>query len=351
MPLSEKLDFDVAWRRLKEDRPNRCFVTHPHLLGWIESDLNGWLQSVAAKIDKGYSPHDCETCFVPKFNWMVRPGSVLTLEDELVFNAILGSFHKAIWKGIGWAQGDPDAGYRLSQPTKTPKWVQNDFRIWKEWRTRSLAKLTDGVFYVLVTDVAGFYENIDLGRLASDLKSLGTDDTLLHVLSKCLNRWAHPRGKGIPQGYSASDILAKVYMDPIDRALRNEGFTHLRYVDDIRVFCKSSLEAKHALLTLNDAIRKRGLNLQSAKTDILRADDARHRIDGITPLIHSIGAELTKELRAVAKLTGPYGTLDDMRELFSAIQSPRHLKFSSGRSTRIFLMRRRSLTRRYFITC
>ena len=80
-----------------------------------------------------------------------------------------------------------------------------------------------------------------------------------------LNRWAQPRAKGIPQGFSASDILAKIYLNPIDRALRNGGFTHLRYVDDIRIFCKSRLEAKRGLLLLNDLMRKRGLNLQSAK--------------------------------------------------------------------------------------
>ena len=72
------------------------------------------------------------------------------------------------------------------------------------------------------------------------------------LLSACLNRWAEPRGKGIPQGRrSASDILAKLYLDSIDHNLRNEGFSHLRYVDDIRIFCGDIREAKRAVLKLS----------------------------------------------------------------------------------------------------
>jgi hypothetical protein len=59
-------------------------------------------------------------------------------------------------------------------------------------------------------------------------------------------------------------------------------------VDDIRIFCKTNLEAKRSLLKLNELVRRRGLNLQTAKTKILRADEAEHEIDGISPLIQSI---------------------------------------------------------------
>jgi hypothetical protein len=110
-----------------------------------------------------------------------------------------------------------------------------------------------------------------------------------------LNKWALPRAKGVPQGFSATDILAKIYLNPIDRALRNAGFSHLRYVDDIRIFCSSRLKAKQGLFLLNDLMRKRGLNLQSAKTRIVRADDAQHEIDGVTPLIQSIQSGLSDE--------------------------------------------------------
>jgi Reverse transcriptase (RNA-dependent DNA polymerase) len=312
MAAVDELDLDLAWRRVKQDRPDRTFVSHPFLMEIIESDLEAWLNTTRSQLLKGYSPHDCVICYTPKPNWLVRPGAVLCLEDELVFNAILGHLHENLWELLKWSQGDPDVGYRLSSPSKTPMWVRNDFSMWAEWRTKSLKALDDGVFFVLTTDITGFYENIDLHRLASDLKNLDPDNDLHQLLMSLLNRWALPRGKGIPQGYSGSDVLSKVYLDPVDRGMRNAGFKHLRYVDDIRVFCKTSLEAKQALLLLNDLVRKRGLNLQSAKTKIIKASEARIEIDGVSPLIQSISLQIAKELREVSGGVASYGSLKDI---------------------------------------
>lgn len=172
--------------------------------------------------------------------------------------------------------------------------------------------MTNEVFFVLTTDITGFYENIEHNRLSSDLKSLGFPQNLHSGLMTYLARWAGPRGKGIPQGYSASDILAKLYLDSVDRGLKNAGFTHLRYVDDIRVFCRTMLEAKQALLKLNELLRNRGLNLQSGKTRILKAEEAKHEIDGVAPQIRSITAQISKELKQLGFLGLIYGTLRDL---------------------------------------
>jgi hypothetical protein len=110
---------------MKLDRPNRCFVIHPHLFTWIESDLESWLGSIETDLQGGrYSPKDCSTCYEPKGNWMVRPGAVLDLTDELVFNALIGSFQSQIWKTIGSAQGDPDIAYQLQKDPTKDEWVQ-----------------------------------------------------------------------------------------------------------------------------------------------------------------------------------------------------------------------------------
>ena len=281
---------------MKLDRPNRAFYTHPRLFEWIELDLEGWFASVKQRLRDGYTAHPSLTCSVPKPGWLVRPGTVLDEQDELVLNALIGSLYGKAYESLGPFQGDPDIAYQLQPNAAAREWIRTGYRVWAEWRTKSSQKLS-GAQFVLSSDIAGFYENIDLHRLSSDLKPLCADQFLLSLLMALLNRWAQPRGKGIPQGFSAADILAKIYLNPIDRALRNGGFTHLRYVDDIRIFCKSRLEAKRGLLLLNDLMRKRGLNLQSAKTKILRAEEASREIDGVTPLIQAIGTELATEMR------------------------------------------------------
>lgn len=169
-------------------------------------------------------------------------------------------------------------------------------------------------------DLAGFYDNIDLGRLRSDLRGLGASEEILDVLFVCLNRWAEPRGKGIPQGYTASDILAKAYMDPVDRAIRNAGYQHLRYVDDLRVFCKDGIDAKRALGLLSELTMNRGLTLQTAKTEILDLEAARTRIDGVAPVVAALHHQVRSELDALAARLGPYATPEDV-ELFLSLSA------------------------------
>jgi hypothetical protein len=301
---------------MKLDRPGRCFVNHPYLFSWIETDLSSWLSSIASKLPASYTPHDPITCYSPKPGWMVRPGAVLDLADELVFNAVLGNIYSDLLKSLQWAQGDPDIAYQLVTRSSTPAWVKSGFFIWTEWRKKSLDHLTKHTRYVVFADIAGFYPNIELSILYSDLNSLGIDQQVLDLLRKCLDRWSKPRGRGVPQGYTASDLLAKLYMNPIDLALRNSGFDHLRYVDDIRIFCRSSLEAKQALLKLTDVLRNRGLNLQTSKTEILPVENARGKIDGVKPFIDSIQEELKEELRD--SYGGTYATVEDMQRVFNA---------------------------------
>ena len=228
----------------------------------------------------------------------------MDLADETVFNALVGDFHSQIYSAIEWSQGDPDIAYQLREATGTSEWLRIGFKVWKEWREKSLETLDAGVRFVAVADVAAFYENIDLGRLSSDLRACAVDQENLKLLIDLLRQWAHPRAKGIPQGFSGADILAKLYMNEVDQGLRNAGFRHLRYVDDIRIFCSTRLEARRALLTLNGLIRNRGLNLQSAKTKIVRVDEARKLIDGVTPIIEKVHENWLEEVRDLVQELG-----------------------------------------------
>ena len=90
------------------------------------------------------------------------------------------------------------------------------------------------------------------------------------------------------------------------------GF-HLRYVDDIRIFCQSHREAQRALLALTELLRVRGLNVQSAKTYIVEAEKALLEIDGVGPVISQIHGDLLEEIREEA--VGSYGTVADLERL------------------------------------
>jgi hypothetical protein len=315
--LAAQLNLDLAWRRIKFDRPDRCFASHPYLIDLVELDLPDWLGRLNQRIIEGYAPTANLVLNVPKPNWQVRPGAYLRLDDETVFTALVGSVFADISASLRWSQGDPDIAYQLANQADAVEWLLRNFVVWKQWREKSAERLRGGTEFVLAADISAFYENIDLGRLASDLRTIGIPAETEQLLSACLNRWAQPRGKGIPQGYSAGDILAKVYLEPVDRALRNEGYDHLRYVDDIRIFCRDVRQAKKALLRLTELLRNRGLNIQTAKTQILRADQALREIDGVAPVVQAIQVELQHELRA-AFGQGPYATVADLERIVAA---------------------------------
>jgi hypothetical protein len=100
-----------------------------------------------------------------------RPGATLDVEDELIYNAALGSFHSQIWKTIGWSQGDSDVAYQFQKSSARAAWIKSGFLVWSQWRAKSLAKLKKGIRFVVFSDISAFYENIDLNRLSSDLRA------------------------------------------------------------------------------------------------------------------------------------------------------------------------------------
>ena len=141
---------------------------------------------------------------------------------------------------------------------------------------------------------------------------------MVNLLSTCLNKWSIGNGRGIPQGLSPSDILGKVYLHNVDVAMCNAGFDFIRYVDDIRIFCRDEVEAKKALLELMRLTRRRGLNLQSAKTKILNASHARANFDSVTGILTNVEREFIRKVREEFEYGEPYLTLADADRLASA---------------------------------
>lgn len=187
-----------------------------------------------------------------------------------------------------------DYSYRLNGANHPSVWVLDRFKGWENFRIKSVAKLKN-YSHVVVADIAAFYENIDLSRLVSEVKSLGVPSAEVELLSKALNRWASTSGRGLPQGCIPSDILAKLYMDSIDKALKNKGYDHYRYVDDIRIFCNSEQEAKQAIIDLAILLRENGLSLQSSKTRICNREEAVKEIEEVQPIIIGLLQKLKKD--------------------------------------------------------
>lgn len=297
----------MAWKRAKSDqRPRRdqrrVFIRHPYEVALVEIEFESWLSSLQTRLCKGeYKPQPQIICDAPKSPISARPGGILALEDRVVFAAAVALCLPQLVKKLRPIEAVVDFSYQLAKPG-TPEWLKNRFECWSSFRKACASALTPKITHVVVADIAGYYENIDIFTLLSDLRAIDAPGDAVEQLSKCLNRWARLNGRSIPQGHSPADILAKLYLSPVDSALRDLGHRHFRFVDDFRIFCRSLLEAKRALLDLTRLLRARGLVLNSSKSQILGNEQAQEVIDGRIPVIEgvrrSIVNKITEELGA-----------------------------------------------------
>lgn len=309
------LDLALAWKRVKADLPHCVFVRHPFELDLIEKDLTGWLSQLKTLLDDGkYRPQPMVVCDVPKGKGAIRPGAHLSLNDRIVFAACVGASLPYIHSALSWAQGVVDFSYVLSDATDDAEWLRNQFDGWKKFEQSTLAALSDNVTHVIFTDITGYYENIVLETLMSDLRQVGAPEKVVVQLSSMLNKWTEAPGRGLPQGHSPSDILGKVYLNSVDESLRNLGIAHLRYVDDFRILCSSEVEAKIALMELTKLLRKRGLSLQTAKTYILPVAEARNNVESLTRVLLDVRDRFFAEAREFFDITG-YMPFDEFEKL------------------------------------
>jgi Reverse transcriptase (RNA-dependent DNA polymerase) len=309
--VADLLDLELAWKRT---RPGlvRSATRRAYELELIEQDVGSWISSVEDSLRNGrYGPGRIEIAELPKAPGMVRPLAYVRPEDRLVYTALVGAAYPDIFAALAWSQGTRDFAHQLA-PVDKQEWIRNRFHGWKLFRRASLVNLDEGFQYVVFTDVVAYYEQVQIALLMSDLKGIGVAQPVTELLSQCLNRWAQVGGRGLPQGLEASDILAKVYLNNIDLALRNRGVVHTRYSDDIRLYAESRVDAQQLLVDLARLLRKRGLTLQSAKSEIARADTARDKLQGVVPILLGVRRRLVDDMPNVFDSDDPYPPLADI---------------------------------------
>jgi len=128
--------------------------------------------------------------------------------------------------------------------------------------------------WVCTTDIKTFYDSIERVRLLSLLRKrihcvpalrLIEHALLAPTVPKNTRRKRHTdfRAKaGVPQGLAISNILASIYMQPIDDAMAKYSVTYFRYVDDVLMYGAHD-QVHTAFKSLAGRLKRRGLGLHS----------------------------------------------------------------------------------------
>ncbi|WP_210092765.1 RNA-directed DNA polymerase [Ruegeria sp. HKCCSP346] len=153
---------------------------------------------------------------------------------------------------------------------------------WKRFQKQVL-KFSRENKYVVVTDVANFYDFINFKHLRNIVASIcDVEEALLDLLIHLLNELAWvpdymPRQEmGMPQiETEAPRVLANAMLFELDRVVEKHSYrNYARFMDDIDFGVRTIVEAKTVVRDIDLTLQARQLRLNSAKTKILTQQDA-----------------------------------------------------------------------------
>ncbi len=110
---------------------------------------------------------------------------------------------------------------------------------WTAFRDYQIQSLAENEWkYTCISDISGFYPNIDPPRLFGELRRLGVDDEVVRPLERLLTFWGQskPLLVGLPVGSPASGVLSNAYLVSLDGLLQDVAPDFAMYGDDFAIF-------------------------------------------------------------------------------------------------------------------
>lgn len=250
----------------------------------IHRNLTPFLQRVRKTVIGGaYRPAPAEIIRLEKRDGIFRRIPLPAPADVLLFQTLV----QALEADLLLKQPTKNAYYSRSQKRKTIEDVDDSFSyewwlLWPEFQQR-IWEFAAAWDYVVVTDVANYYDTVPLDNLRNSVASLGAfNETVLDFLFFMLEQFTwRPHyipltGVGLPQiNLEAPRLLAHIYLYPADKELQaatNGEF--VRWMDDIDFGTASIADARSILGKLESSLNSIGLRLNSGKTKILNSKDA-----------------------------------------------------------------------------
>lgn len=231
----------------------------------------------------------------PKANGCTRFVPILTKEDMTVYYMLILSIQEHILFNIKGVYGawrsvpkpisegfDDDDIDNIVDPYFSGTLSRREW--FKQWSSFNdllieLSAQRDIGNFVIISDIANFYDTIDINILCTKINSaVPGNEQIVSYLRMFLGNWDRrtkgytASSKGIPQEIltDASRTLANFYIKDFDIEFKeycdSNGMTYVRWADDIMVFGRSRMQLERAIHCGCRMLLKFGLNLNASKT-------------------------------------------------------------------------------------
>jgi hypothetical protein len=252
---------------------------------------NELLADLLDRLKRGiYEPaHACKV-FFPKATGSLRGYSLLTVEDQIVYQAFANEVAARFQPVVAPYYFSRVFSHMLAAPSSAfffRKWLDG----YRAMNARVRKAFADGLRHSARFDLATCYDSIDHNVLVHFLGDLGLDSGFCGQLCAYLRHWSATstdnkriyHGHGVPQGPLSSHLLAEVVLHHFDRNQRaRSGVRYFRYVDDIRLLAATEQDLRRALYELDLLCKDIGLFPQSAKILIHRIQDIEDELKTIS---------------------------------------------------------------------
>lgn len=271
-----RANFELAFQRIVRGQNKEYKGFFRHLYPSYQLGLSANIDDLIDSLKRGrYGPSEAPCVYSPKQSGVLRPLRLLTLTDQVVYQAIgnaVANAFRAQQKKYAFSRsfGAVVAG------TTTPYFYRS-WRVSYRAFDRAIVKaFKKGNHTVADFDLVSFFELIDHRLLKKVLENRVKDIELLELLMRCLGKWtvnanSSPLGHGIPQGPETSAFLAECVLFAFD-GLRLKDVAYARYVDDIKLLAADETPVRRALLLLDVESKRLGLVPQAQKIGYRRVE-------------------------------------------------------------------------------
>jgi hypothetical protein len=206
---------------------------------------------------------------VPKENYVIREGCSFHPYDIIVFHFVLNRLVPIIEPKLSKAR----YSYRMKKTASQKLFGYNPTENWINFKNDIRKYFSDNpdYEYLVSTDVAGFFENIPIQSFKKQLLQMcnKNERQAIELLCFMLKEYSVSNYSGMPQNCDPFSYLCTAFLDFLDKELEAKSLKHFRYVDDIKVACRTKTDAKKAIIQIIQTLRTAHLNLSTAKTDII----------------------------------------------------------------------------------